>query len=288
MSSTVRSDRSQVSACKITSRFTAINRTSHWLLEVALLAHQSLAVGTRDEAAGAAPRAAEPRHGSGILLRHHPAGLDDIGGVEAAVEDGQRTPRESVGRIDREDPPDVIALLDRVVGNLGEVTPGLHARLERRTGQQKLLEKEPRLVAAVRLGCGDAAHEQISADFVRLGRLESDACSSLRIFHWLYFANIPANVRINHADLHIGVPTKSFRASGDVDDSIAHMQWLSIADRAISRGASEWYQAVVGRSGPMSASTKHRWLYAVRATCPRRCRGGALPVRFRAFVRSQT
>jgi hypothetical protein len=38
----------------------------------------------------------------------------------------------------------------------------------------------------------------------------------------LCFANIPANVGINNADPHIGVRTKSFRASGDVDDSIAH------------------------------------------------------------------
>ena len=48
----------------------------------------------------------------------------------------------------------------------------------------------------------------------------------------LCFATIPANVRINHAD----IPTKSFRPSGDVADSSAHRRRLTTADRDLATG----------------------------------------------------
>ena len=61
----------------------------------------------------------------------------------------------------------------------------------------------------------------------RAGCIASDLC----------FANIPANVRINHADVDIGVRTKSFRPFGDCDDSIAHRQRLGTADRDLATSA---------------------------------------------------
>jgi hypothetical protein len=53
------------------------------------------------------------------------------------------------------------------------------------------------------------------------------------------FANIPANVRINHADVHFAVRTKSFRLPVTLTRRL-HSDQDSELPTAISRWTSEW------------------------------------------------